>query len=82
MSVDFAPLPPVPMRVVHSGRSTCNAISGRGGQSTGIPDCCPLTPVYSWPPLRDATQRTSRGFLEHPRNSQSIGRTVGNIVGT
>ena len=26
------------VRVVHLGRSTCRAISGRGGQSTRIPD--------------------------------------------
>ena len=28
------------VRVVHLGRSTCHAISGRGDLSTGI--CCPL----------------------------------------
>ena len=39
------PLRPLPPRsrsvkVVHSGRRTCHAISGRGDQPTGIPDGC------------------------------------------
>ena len=59
------------MRLVHLGRSTCRAISGRGDQSTKIPERLPKVNLPQGPGKAQSQSRSHNGFKASYRPEQS-----------